>query len=79
MVYLKKYVTVSAKIDVELRRKLAKLGIKPSEIIREALEKEVEERMKRQLYKKIGEASKIIAKVERDEWIKAIRESREQR
>jgi len=79
VVYLKKYVTVSAKIDVELRRKLAKLGIKPSEIIRKALEKEVEERMKRQLYKKIGEASKIIAKVERDEWIKAIRESREQR
>jgi len=76
---LKKYVTVSAKIDVELRRKLAKLGIKPSEIIRKALEKEVEERMKRQLYKKIEEASKIIAKVERDEWIKAIRESREQR
>lgn len=76
---MKKYVTVSAKIDVELRRKLAKLGIKPSEIIRKALEKEVEERMKRQLYKKIGEASKIIAKVERDEWIKAIRESREQR
>jgi len=79
VVYLKKYVTVSAKIDVELRRKLAKLGIKPSEIIRKALEKEVEERMKRQLYKKIGEASKIIAKVERDEWIKAIRESRKQR
>jgi len=79
VVYLKKYVTVSAKIDVELRRKLAKLGIKPSEIIRKALEKEVEERMKRQLYKKIGEASKIIAKVERDEWIKATRESREQR
>lgn len=44
-----KYVTVSAKIDPELRKKLAELGIKPSEIIRKSLEKEVEERMKQQL------------------------------
>jgi len=33
-----KNVTVSAKIDVELRRKMAELGIKPSEAIRKALE-----------------------------------------
>ena len=74
-----KYVTVSAKIDVELRKKLAELGIKPSEIIRKSLEKEVEERMKQQLYKKAEKASKIISKVGKDAWIKAIRESREQR
>lgn len=74
-----KYVTVSAKIDVELRKKLAELGIKPSEIIRRSLEKEVEERMKQQLYKKAEKASKIISRVGKDAWIKAIRESREQR
>lgn len=74
-----KYVTVSAKIDVELRKKLAELGIKPSEIIRKSLEKEVEERMKQQLYKKAEKASKIISRVGKDAWIKAIRESREQR
>ena len=74
-----KYVTVSAKIDVELRKKLAELGIKPSEIIRKSLEKEVEERMKQQLYKKAEKASKIISKVGKEAWIKAIRESREQR
>ena len=74
-----KYVTVSAKIDAELRKKLAELGIKPSEIIRKSLEKEVEERMKQQLYKKVEKASKIITKVGKDAWIKAIRESREQR
>ena len=79
MVYLAKYVTVSAKIDVELRKKLAELGIKPSEIIRKSLEKEVEERMKQQLYKKAEKASKIISKVGKEAWIKAIRESREQR
>jgi len=79
VVYLAKYVTVSAKIDAELRKKLAELGIKPSEIIRKSLEKEVEERMKQQLYKKVEEASKIITKVGKDAWIKAIREDREQR
>jgi len=79
VVYLAKYVTVSAKIDVELRKKLAELGIKPSEIIRKSLEKEVEERMKQQLYKKVEKASKIITKVGKNAWIKAIRESRQQR
>ncbi|MGB9741421.1 MAG: hypothetical protein ACP5IM_00085 [Candidatus Bathyarchaeia archaeon] len=73
------YVTVSAKIDEELRKKLAELGIKPSEVIRKALKKEVEERMKQQLYKKVEEASKIIKKVNKKMWIKTIRESREER
>ncbi|MEM3551189.1 MAG: hypothetical protein QXV01_08900, partial [Candidatus Bathyarchaeia archaeon] len=59
-----RYVTVSAKIDEELRKKLAELGIKPSEVIRKSLKKEVEERMKQQLYKKIEEASKIIKKID---------------
>ena len=74
-----KYVTVSAKIDAELRKKLAELGIKPSEIIRKSLQKEVEDRMKQQLYKNVEKASRIISKVGKDAWIKAIRESREQR
>ena len=79
MVYLAKYVTVSAKIDAELRKKLVELGIKPSEVIRKSLEKEVEERMKQQLYEKSEKVSKIILKVGKDAWIQAIRESREQR
>ncbi|MEM3605007.1 MAG: CopG family transcriptional regulator [Candidatus Bathyarchaeia archaeon] len=74
-----KFVTVSAKIDVELRKKLTELGIKPSEVIRRALEKEVEDRMKQRLYEKIKDASEIIRKVDREVWIKAIRETREER
>lgn len=74
-----KHVTVSAKIDAELRKKLAELDIKPSEIIRKSLEKEVQERMKQQLYEKIEEASKIITKVGKDAWVRAIREDRKQR
>ena len=74
-----KYVTVSAKIDVELRRKLAEFGIKPSEVIRRALQREVEEKMRELLYKKVEEASGIISGVGKDAWVKAIREGREER
>ena len=74
-----KTVTVSAKIDVELRRKLAELGIKPSEAIRRALEKEVEEKMRERLYETIEKASTILSKVGREDWVKAVRESRDER
>ena len=73
-----KQVTVSARIDVELRRKLRELGIKPSEVIKKALEREVEERLKLQLYGKVERASEIISRVGREAWVKAVRESREE-
>ena len=73
-----KQVTVSARIDVELRRKLKELGIRPSEVIKKALEREVEERLKLQLYGKVERASEIISRVGREAWVKAIRESREE-
>lgn len=72
-------VTVSAKIDVNLRKKLDELGIKPSETIRRALEREVEIKLKEKLNKEIEEASAILTKVSKDDWMKAIRESREER
>jgi len=79
VVNLAKYVTVSAKIDRELRKKLDELGIKPSEVIRKALEREVEERTRKLLYEKVERASEIIARVGSEAWIKAIREGRETR
>ena len=74
-----KTVTVSAKIDVELRRKLAELGVKPSEAIRRALEREVEERTREKLQETIENASVILSKVDRGDWVKSIRESRDER
>jgi len=76
---MSEYVTVSAKIPRELREKLAELGIRPSEVIRRALRKEVEERTRRIIYKKIERASLIISRVGKDAWTRAIRESRDQR
>jgi len=73
------YVTVSAKIDAEFRKKLTELGIRPSEAIRRALEREVEEKMKERVYEKIERASTTLAKVNKEAWVKAIRESRDER
>lgn len=74
-----KTVTISAKIDVELRRKLAELGIKPSEAIRRALEEEVEKKMRERLYEMMEKASTILSKVSKEDWVKAVRESRDER
>jgi len=79
VVYLTKTVTVSAKITVELRRKLAELGVKPSETIRRALEREVEERTRQKLQETIEHASAILSKVDREDWVKSVRESRDER
>jgi metal-responsive CopG/Arc/MetJ family transcriptional regulator len=72
------YVTVSAKIDKELWRKLKELSIKPSEVIRKALREEVERRMREELRAKVELASKIMSKVEIDDWVRAIRETRDE-
>ena len=74
-----KTVTVSAKITVELRRKLAELGVKPSETIRRALESEVEERTRQKLQETIEHASAILSKVDREDWVKSVRERRDER
>jgi len=74
-----KMTTVSAKISEDLKRKIDELGISPSEIIRRALEEEVRRRTRELLKKRLEEVSSILSKVEREEWIKAIREAREER
>jgi len=76
---LTKTVTVSAKIDVDLRRKMAELGIKPSEAIRRALHEEVEKKMRERLRERLEKAGAILSKVGREEWVKAVRESRDER
>jgi hypothetical protein len=72
-------VTVSAKIDVQLKKKMDELDIKPSETIRKALEREVEERTKEKLKRQMDEASEILSKLSGEEWTKAIREGRDLR
>ena len=44
MYILGKYVTVSTKIPEELKRRMIKLGIKPSSFLRKAIEEEIKKR-----------------------------------
>lgn len=73
------YVTVSAKIDRELREKLRRYGISISKVVKRALEEEVkraeEEEVKRAL-KRIGE---VLEKMPADEVVELIKESRIER
>ena len=73
------YVTISARIKKELKEEMDKLGIKPSEIIRKAIEENIKKRKKEILKKKLEEVEGILNKIDEEEWVSAIRESREGR
>ena len=71
-------VTVSAKIDETLRKKMTELGIKPSTVIKRALMKEVREKEKEKLSMEASRASVILRKVSEAEWTEAVRKGRDE-
>jgi phenylpyruvate tautomerase PptA (4-oxalocrotonate tautomerase family) len=79
VVEMKDSVTVSAKVNSSFRKKMAQLGISPSEVIKRALAAEVADREKKILRKKVEEAGHIIMKVPKEDWVRGVRESRDKR
>ena len=79
VVHLGSSVTVSAKIDRELKEKMLKLGLSPSEVIKRAIEAEVREREWEDALKGLEKVRPIVQKVGTKGWVTAIRESREHR
>ncbi len=73
------YVTVSAKIPRKLKELLDKYGIKPSPIIRKALEEEVRRRMLNEIEEKARKLSKKVSHIPDEEIVRIIREGRERR
>ncbi len=73
------YVTISARIRKELKEEMDKLGIKPSEVIRKAVEESIREKKMEMLKKRLKEAEEILKKVSEEEWVSAVRESREEK
>ncbi len=71
--------TVSAKIPKEMKDKLDELGISPSELFKKAAKREIEEKEWEKVIHKLDEARPILLKTSREEWVKAIRESRDER
>jgi polyhydroxyalkanoate synthesis regulator phasin len=76
---LGKYVTVSVKVPQELKEKIEKLGIKPSRILRKAIEDEVRRKEVEQIRGEITRLKPVLSKIPIEEVVKSIREDRESR
>jgi post-segregation antitoxin (ccd killing protein) len=72
-------VIVTAKIPLKLKKKLTKLGVNVSGLVREALEAEVERLEREKLRELAKEAGKILQKIPSEEIVEAIRAGRENR
>jgi hypothetical protein len=72
-------VTVSTKIPKQLKEKIERFKIKPSKILRKALEDEVKKREIEELKEEIDRLKPILEKVSIEDIVKSIREDRDTR
>jgi antitoxin CcdA len=72
-------VTVSTKIPKQLKEKIQRLKIKPSKILRKALEDEVKKREMEELKEEINQLKPILEKVSMEDIVKSIRQERDNR
>ena len=73
---LSKYTTVSVKIPQNLKEKIKKLEIKPSKILRKAIEDEVKRREAIRLKQDVEKLIPVLSRVSMAEIVKGIREDR---
>jgi hypothetical protein len=71
------YTTVSAKIPREIKHKIEEYGIKPSEVIRKAIQNEIKKFEIMNLKKESELLKPIINKIKSEQVAKSIREDRE--
>jgi len=74
---MKTYATVSAKVSKKERDELKKLGLKPTEIIRRAVQEEIRRAKNKKLMEKMRRIAPIVKKLNVDEIVSDIREDRE--
>lgn len=79
MATMSKYVTVSVKIPTMLKEELQRLGIKPSKLLRKAIEDEVKRKEVERIRSEIESLKPILAKITAGTAVRSIREDREQR
>lgn len=73
------YVTVSVKVPLEVKEKLKELGLKPSKVLRKAIEDAIREEEVKRLKRRIETLQATLAKIPVEEVVKSIREDREGR
>jgi antitoxin CcdA len=76
---LSKSVTVSTKIPQELKEKIKEFKIKPSRLLRKALEDEIRRREAEKLTEEIDRLKPTLDKVSVEEIVKTIRQDRDRR
>jgi hypothetical protein len=74
-----RYVTVSVKIPREVKEKLEKLGIKPSELLRRVIVEELRRREVEDLERELRSVKDILDRISLDYIVGSIREDREGR
>jgi len=76
---LGKHVTVSVKVPIELKAKMEKLSIKPSTLLRRAIEEEVRRREVDRIKREAEKLKHVLNRTSIEEVVKSIREDREGR
>jgi antitoxin CcdA len=71
--------TVCAKVPVELKEKLANLGVNVSELIRQQLQAEVDRLERQRLKEQAKEVSVIFKKIPPEEFVESVRATRDSR
>ncbi|MBS7623065.1 hypothetical protein KEJ39_05245 [Candidatus Bathyarchaeota archaeon] len=79
MVTTGNYATVSVKVPVKLKQELEKLGIKPSKLLKKAIEEEIRRREVEKVRREIESLKPTLEKISMEDIVKSIREDREQR
>jgi antitoxin CcdA len=72
-------VTVSTKIPKQLKEKMRTLKIKPSRLLRKAIEDEIKRKETEQLREEIDKLKPILEKVSIEDIVKSLREDRDSR
>lgn len=73
------YITISARIKKDLKKKIAKYGINISQLMRNAIEAEIERIEESELRKSLRKTGQIFAKIDMETITNLIREDRENR
>ncbi len=70
---------ISAKIPKKLKEKAAKYGIEISKTVRNALEEKVKEVEKKEMEKNMDDLQSVLGHLKKNDIVKAVRESRNER
>ena len=76
---MSRYVTVSVKIPEDLKERMKRLGIRPSRVLRKAIEDNVRREEAKLLDRKLERLRPVLEKVSSEEVVRSIRKDRDQR